>query len=84
MVGDANSAKYYSEDWLDISGSDARIFATVAGAASEAKTVLMDNYDRLAKIQQTAAVELDKAANMYRETDNSEAERLDGTYTTGE
>lgn len=83
LVGDANSAKNYAEDWLDISGSDARMFATVAGAAADAKTVLMDNYQRLAKIQQTAAVELDKAANMYRDTDNAEAERLDGTYKAG-
>lgn len=83
LVGVANSAKNYAEDWLDITGSDSRMFATVAGAAADAKTALMDNYQRLAKVQQTAAVELDKAANMYRDTDNAEAERLDGTYKAG-
>ncbi|GAB3497462.1 type VII secretion target [Amycolatopsis cihanbeyliensis] len=84
LVVDANSAKTYAEDNLEITGADARIFATVAGAASDAKDTLSENYQRLAKIQQTAATELDKAATMYQETDDAKAERLDNTYPTGE
>lgn len=83
LVVDANSAKTYAEDHLNIDGSDARIFATIAGAAAEVKAALSENYERLAKIQQTAAVELDKAATMYAETDAASAERLDNTYPTG-
>ncbi|SFB00939.1 Excreted virulence factor EspC, type VII ESX diderm [Amycolatopsis marina] len=84
LVVDANAAKTYAEDWLSIEGSDARIFATIAGAAEEAKSALSENYERLAKIQGTAAVELDKAATMYDNTETAEAERIDGTYKAGE
>lgn len=77
---DANSAKTYGEDHLDIGHADTRIFATIASAASDAKQALSDNYDRLAKIQKAAGSELDKSAVMYQETDEAEAERLDGTY----
>ncbi|WP_269756663.1 type VII secretion target [Amycolatopsis aidingensis] len=84
LVADANAATTYAEDHLQITGADTRIFATVAGAASDAKAALSENYQRLAKIQQTAATELDKAAAMYQETDDAKAERLDSTYPTGE
>lgn len=76
----ANSARTYSEDHLNISGADAQIFATIASAASEAKAVLSEHYDRLASLQRIAAVELDKAAAMYQEIDRASAERLDNTY----
>lgn len=72
MVADANSAKTYAEDHLGIDGGDARIFATIAGAASDAKAALSENYERLAKIQQTASGELDRAATMYQETDRGQ------------
>ena len=77
---DANSAKTYAEDHLDIGHADTRIFATIAGAASDARQALSDIYSRLATIQAAAASELDKAALMYENTDRAEAERLDGTY----
>lgn len=80
LNGDANSAKTYAEDHLDVGHEDTRIFATIAGAASDARQALSDNYSRLAAIQAAAAVELDKAALMYDNTDRAEAERLDGTY----
>jgi len=84
LVVDANSARTYAEDHLDIGGGDARIFATIAGAAAEVRAALSENYERLAKIQQTAAVELDKAATMYQETDEANAEHLDNTYRTAD
>lgn len=83
LVVDANAAKVYAEDWLSIGGSEARIFATIAGAAEEAKTILSDNYNRLAQIQGAAALELDKAAGMYDDTENAEAARMDATYKAG-
>lgn len=80
LVVDANAARTYAEDHLDIAGSDARIFATVAGAAADARAVLSENYRRLAQIQSAAATELDKAALMYDDTDRAEAARIDATY----
>jgi hypothetical protein len=77
---DASSAKTYAEDHLDIGHADTRIFATIAGAAADAKQALSENYARLAAIQEAAASELDKAALMYQNTDAAEAERLDRTY----
>lgn len=77
---DATSAKTYAEDHLDIGHADTRIFATIAGAASDAKQALSENYARLAAIQEAAGSELDKSALMYQNTDETEAERLDRTY----
>lgn len=80
LVTDANAAKTYAEDHLSISGGDAGIFQTIVGAVSDARDALTENYERLAKIQQAAASEVDKAAMMYADTDKAGAERLDNTY----
>lgn len=80
LVGDASTAKTYVEDHLSISGGDAGIFQTIVGAVSDAKSALTENYDRLVKIQQAAAAEVDKASLMYSDIDQAEAERLDNTY----
>ncbi|MER7113988.1 hypothetical protein ABT332_05805 [Saccharomonospora azurea] len=81
---DARAAQVYSEDHLKIDGGDARMYVTAASAASDASAFLSENYERLVKIVQAAAVELDKAATMYEETDREKAERLDSTYQAGE
>lgn len=81
---DARAAQVYSEDHLKIDGGDARMYVTAASAASDASALLSENYERLVKIVQAAAVELDKAATMYEETDREKAERLDSTYQAGE
>lgn len=80
---DANSAKCYVEDWLNVTGADARIFATIASAAESVGSALIHNYIRMASIQRSAAFQLDKAALMYQKTDVDEAERLDETYPAG-
>ncbi|WP_197321102.1 type VII secretion target [Saccharomonospora sp. NB11] len=81
---DAKAAQVYAEDHLQIDGGDARMYATAASAAADASALLTENYERLAKIVETAAIELDKAATMYAETDREKAEQLDSTYPTGE
>ncbi|MBK1783521.1 type VII secretion target [Prauserella cavernicola] len=80
LVTDANAAKTYTEDHLSISAGDAGIFQTVVGVVEDAKAALTENYERLAKLQQSAASEVDKAAMMYADTERAEAERIDSTY----
>lgn len=80
LVTDANAAKAYAEDHLSISGADAGIFQTIVGAVSDARDALTENYERMVKLQQAAASEVDRAAVMYSNTDNAEAERMDNTY----
>ncbi|CAM2947863.1 type VII secretion target [Saccharomonospora xinjiangensis] len=84
LKAEAKAAQVYAEDHLTIDGGDARMYATVAGVASDVRALLSENYEKLAKIMQVAAVELDKAAAMYEETDRAKAERLDSTYPAGE
>ncbi|OQO93785.1 hypothetical protein B1813_04455 [Saccharomonospora piscinae] len=84
LVSDANAAKDYVSDHLNVTAGDARMFATVAGAAADVLEALTANYGRLATIQRTSAAEVDKAAVMYQETDDEKAERLDRTYETGD
>lgn len=80
LVGDANKAVGYAEDWLSFGYSEGRMYVTAVNAAEEAKTALAENYKRLAAIQRTAAAEVDKAAQLYQRLDREEAERLDRTY----
>lgn len=83
LRSDADVAQAYAESHLAIDGGDARMYATVADAASSASVSLSELYGRLAAIVRTAAVELDTAAAMYAETDQEKAERLDGSYPGG-
>lgn len=83
LVHDTDTAKRYSNTWLDVGFWDSAIFATVASAASDAKAALEDYYSRLGKIQQAAATELEKVAAMYRKTDQDNAEELDHKYPAG-
>ncbi|WP_245992502.1 type VII secretion target [Prauserella muralis] len=80
LVAEANAAKGYAEDHLNLSGGDAGIFQTIVGAVTDARNALTENYERLAGIAQAAASEVDKAAMMYGNTDKAEAERMDSTY----
>ncbi len=80
LTSDSRAAESYSEKWLSFGYSEGRMFATAVEAAEDAKQALVDNYQRLAEVQRSAASEVDKAANSYEQMDRGEAERLDNSY----
>ncbi|WP_211212997.1 type VII secretion target [Actinopolyspora mortivallis] len=80
LANDSNKAASYVEEWLEISGSDSRMYVTAASAAENARTALVDNYEKLKKLQNEAATEIDKAAALYERLDREEASRLDRSY----
>lgn len=81
LVTDASKAKSYAEDHLQVSRGESGIFQTIVGVLDDARETLGNNYERLRELQESAATEVDKAAVMYGETDQNEAERLDRTYS---
>ncbi|OLT43786.1 hypothetical protein BJF85_21145 [Saccharomonospora sp. CUA-673] len=56
------------------------IFQTIVGVLDDARGALRNNYERLRKLQDSAATEVDKAAMLYDSEDKAEAERMDNTY----
>lgn len=80
LTSDAEAAKSYAEQWLDVTAGDARMFATVVGTLQDARTVLAENYQKLMNLQEDAKTELENAANFYKGTDDSVAADLDSNY----
>ncbi|NYH78856.1 antirestriction protein ArdC [Actinopolyspora biskrensis] len=80
LANESNKAAAYVEEWLKIDGEDSRMYFTAASAAENARNTLTDNYDKLKKIQNEAATEIDKAASLYQRLDQEEARKLDRSY----
>ncbi|OZM70047.1 hypothetical protein CFN78_27335 [Amycolatopsis antarctica] len=80
LGSDAKEAKTYAEDYLQASRGESGIFQTIVGVLDDARETLGNNYERLRKLQEAAATEVDRAAMMYDDTDKAAAERIDGTY----
>ncbi|WP_433871079.1 type VII secretion target [Saccharopolyspora sp. CA-218241] len=80
MTGDAEQAKAYVDKWISFGYSEGRMFATAVEAAEEARTMLTENYRKLAEVQRGAAEEVGRTAKFYERTDREQAERLDRSY----
>ncbi len=76
----AESAKKYVGEWIDISAGDARIYAHVKGIADQVRENLEANYAQLHTLAASSANELSASAQVYRTTDEATAQRLDSTY----
>ncbi|SDP94518.1 Excreted virulence factor EspC, type VII ESX diderm [Actinopolyspora xinjiangensis] len=80
LVDDSRIAQSYCEEWLSFGYSEGRMFIAAVEAAEDAKRSLVSNYQRLAEVQRSAAAQVEKAANLYEQTDRGEAARLDSSY----
>lgn len=80
LATEATKAKNYAEDHVKAGRGESGIFQQIVGVLEQAQGTLSGNYDRLHKLQNSAATEVDNAAMMYDGTDNAEAERMDNTY----
>lgn len=76
----AESAKKYVGEWIDISAGEARIYAHVKGMADQVRENLQANYSQLQTLMDSAANELSASAQVYRTTDEATAQRLDTAY----
>lgn len=76
----AESAKKYVGEWIDISAGEARIYAHVKGMADQVRENLEANYAQLQTLADNSANELRASAQVYRTTDEVTAQRLDSTY----
>lgn len=77
---EAPAATEYVQKYLDIGYAEARLFATVAKACSDARAALESNYGGMERLAAESSAQLYKAASMYQNTDTAEARRLDATY----
>ena len=80
LSDEAPEAKTYVGRYLDIGYSDARLFATIAKACSDAKAALEANYQGLKNLAAASASEVTQAAAMYERTDDDQARALDAQY----
>ncbi|GAA2488702.1 hypothetical protein [Winogradskya humida] len=80
LTDDADRATSYASDALGIGYKDGRMFFTVVETATSVREALKANYTQLAKLIDASAVEVDKTAKGYRDSDHAAAARLDATY----
>ncbi|RZU52223.1 hypothetical protein EV385_4070 [Krasilnikovia cinnamomea] len=80
LTDDASRADGYARDALSIGYNDGRMFFTVVETATTVRETLTAQYKQLAKLIDASAIEIDKTANSYRDTDQASAARLDATY----
>jgi hypothetical protein len=80
LTDDADRAVGYADDALTINDRASGMFFTVMQTAASVREALTANYRHLAKIIDASAVETGKAADSYRDADQSSASRLDATY----
>jgi hypothetical protein len=80
LTDDADRATSYAKDALGIGYNAGRMFFTVVETATTVREALTENYTQLAKLIDASAMEIDKTANGYRNTDQAAAARLDATY----
>lgn len=83
LADEAPNAANYVREHLDIGYADARLFATIAEACSDAREALIPNYEGLQRVAEKSATETGAAATFYRTTDAGEASRLDSQYGSG-
>ncbi|MGH3819648.1 MAG: hypothetical protein ACRDRE_18215, partial [Pseudonocardiaceae bacterium] len=77
---DSASAVTYVGTWLGIGYAKGRMFASVVEKATEVREALLANYRKLETVVSSSSDEIAKTAKLYRETDRTEAERLDRSY----
>jgi hypothetical protein len=77
---DADAAAGYSRNYLGIGYDKGRMFAIVVETATTVREALIANYRALGTLVDRSDQELTKAANMYRDTDQAAAARVDATY----
>jgi hypothetical protein len=80
LTDDADQAVSYTHEHLGIGYAKGRMFATVVETATSVREALVANYTALAKLADASERELTKAANQYRDTDETAAARADATY----
>lgn len=81
LGGDVKAARDYLHQHLSYDYGDARMFANIANANNDTKAAVSASLDRLADVVAKSAQELHKSAQMYRNTDDSQEQRLDATYS---
>jgi hypothetical protein len=77
---DSAAAVTYVGTWLGVGYAEGRMFASVVEKATEVREVLLANYRKLETVVSSSSDEIAKTAKLYRETDRTEAERLDRAY----
>lgn len=80
LKDDVAKAQEYLNTHLSYGYDDARMFATIANANEDTKTVVKENLEHLDKLVTSSSDELEKASKMYQETDTAEERRLDSIY----
>lgn len=80
LSADADKATGYTQDHLSIDYGDGRMFFTVAQTANEVRAALEANYKQLSRLVDGCEIEVTKAANLYRDTDDAAAARADAAY----
>lgn len=80
LTDDADRANSYAKDALGIGYNDGRMFFTVVETATTVREALTANYGHLAKLVDASALEVDKTATSYRDTDHAAAARVDASY----
>ncbi|WP_162907811.1 type VII secretion target [Allorhizocola rhizosphaerae] len=80
LSDDADEAVRYVDKHLGIGYNEGRMFFTIVEQAENVRNALKENYTHLSEVAMKSGIELGKAADFYRTTDQASAERLDGTY----
>lgn len=80
LADDAEQARTYAGQWVDIGYSEGRIFATIVEQAGAVREAVLANYRHLAKLADESGGELKAVADHYRDTDLAEQRRIDAAY----
>ncbi|MET8776015.1 type VII secretion target [Nocardia sp. NPDC050713] len=84
LSAQASRARSYASSYLNIDAEQGRIYLSTNELVDEIQANLTANYEKLATLCDSAALELTKSAQMYRTTDLDAAKRQDALYPGAE